>query len=189
MSRPRSMTAHTLNPLKGWPSPYAVDYTAKFNASQLAAISGNVAFRGRVVHLDSAGTYRFGVANRHLALFLFQNSDDPDVANDGGNPASEADAWVSIQPTGPMMALPAVGAYELQSTEFDTAQTYHYNETLTALTGTTLATAGVLTNQSAVPYTNNVCGVVSRTPFVNSHGRNVLSFWPVYLPTAGALTD
>jgi hypothetical protein len=185
---------HTLNPLKGWPSPHALDFSASFNTTQLAAISGNVAFSGRVVHLDDNGAYKFGVANRQMALFLFNNSDDPDVSNDGGNPASDATAWVPIKPSGKMMALPATGAYELETTEYDSSQTYLPNQTLTAATGTTLATAGVLTNRAengdiATPYTHAVCGVVSRGEYTNSFGRSVLAFWPVYLPTAGALSN
>lgn len=189
MAATRQMTLHTLNGAKGWPRPHAVDFTADFNSTQLGAISGGVAFSGRVVHLDSSGDYRFGVANRQMPMFLFQNSDDPDVSNDGGDATTDVGVYVPIAPTGKMMALVAIGAYELESTEFDTAQTYAPNETLTAATGTTLATAGVLTNQSATPYTNAICGVVSRGEITNAFGRAALCFWPVYLPTSGAVTD
>lgn len=185
----RKMTTHTLNPAKGWPRPSALDFATTFNTTQLAAITGGVAFAGRCVHLDSAGQYRFGVANRQMAMFIFQNSDDADVSNYGGDAATEVGVWVATAPTGKMMALVAVGAYELETTEFDDTQAYAPNQTLTAATGTTLATAGVLTNQSAVPYTNAVCGVVSRGELTNSFGKQVLCFWPVYLPTAGAVTD
>lgn len=185
----RPMTAHKLNGAKGWPRPHAVDFSASFNAAALAAISGGVAFSGRVVHLDSAGEYRFGIANRQMPLFLFQNSDDPDVTNDGGDATTDVGNWVPVSPTGKMMSLVATGAYELETTEFDSAQTYLPNQSLTAATGTTLATCGVLTNQSATPYTNAVCGVVSRGEFTNSDGRAMLAFWPVFLPTSGALTD
>lgn len=184
MVAPRQMTAHTLEALKGWPSPHAVDFPAKFSATQLAAISGNVAFEGRVVHLNDSGEFEFGISGKQMALFLLQNSDDSDVENDGGDPATVAGAWVPIAPTGVMSGLVAAGAFELASTEFDSAQTYAPNDTLTAATGTTLATAGVLTNQSAVPYTNPVCGVVSRGKRLNSHGKYELCFWPVYLPVA-----
>lgn len=184
MAVPRQMTEHALEGLKGWPRPHAVDFHAKFSAAQLAAISGGVAFAGRVVHLNGSGQYEFGITDRSMALFLFQNSDDPDVENPGGDPATVSGAWVPVAPTGQIMALVATGAYELASTEFDTAQTYAPNDTLTAATGTTLATAGVLTNQSAVPYTNPVCGVVSRGERTNSHGKQELCFWPVYCPVA-----
>jgi len=188
MAVPRQMTAHTLEAPKGWPNPHAVDFAAKFSAAQLAAVSGGVAFAGRVVHLNNSGEYEFGVGNRHMAIFLFNNSDDPDVENPGGDPATIAGAWIPVAPTGKMMGLVAAGAYELASTEFDSARTYNPNDCLTAVTGTTLATCGVLTNASATPYTNPVCGVVSRgrtsSSAKNSHGVAELYFWPVYLPVA-----
>jgi len=40
---------------------------------------------------------------------------------------------------------------------------------------------GVLTSVATL-YTHPVCGVVSDGVFKNSHGVNVLAFWPVYLP-------
>ena len=188
MAVPRQMTAHTLEAPKGWPSPHAVDFATSFDATQLAAVSGGVAFAGRVAHVNASGDYEFGVGNRDMAIFLFNNSDDPDVENPGGDPATVAGAWIAVAPTGKMMGLVAVGAYELASTEFDATLTYAPNEALTAVTGTTLATCGVLTNASATPYTNPVCGVVSRgrssTSATNSHGQAELFFWPVYLPVA-----
>lgn len=187
MTLPRhhqQMTEHTLEAPKGWPSPSAVDIVAKFCPTQLAAVTGGVAYAGRTAHLNSSGNYEFGVTDRSMAMWLFQNSDDPDVSNDGGAPATDVGAWQAVAPVGGIMALVAAGAYELATTEFDTAQTYAPNDTLTAATGTTLATCGVLTNQSAVPYTNPVCGVVSRGKTTNAHGKSELWFWPVYLPVA-----
>lgn len=188
MPVPRQMTAHTLEAPKGWPSPHAVDFAAPIASSVLAAISGGVVYAGRVAHLNNSGEFELGVGDRHMAIFLFQNSDDPDVENPGGDPATVAGAWVAVAPTGKVNGFVAAGAYELGSTEFDSTRTYYPNDCLTAVTGTTLATAGVLTNASAVPYTNPVCGVVSRgrtpTSSSNSHGQAELYFWPVYLPVA-----
>jgi len=180
----QQMTVHTLEAPKGWPSPYAVDFTTVFDATQLGAITGGVAYAGRTVHLNSSGNYEFGVTNRSMAMWLFQNSDDPDVENNGGDPATDVGCWQAIAPTGQLTALVAAGAYELATTEFNAALGYFPNETLTAATGTTLATAGVLTNAAAVPYTNPVCGVVSRGKQLNAHGMYELWFWPVYLPVA-----
>ncbi len=185
----RRMTTHTLNPAKGWPRPSALDFAAKFDATQLATVSGLVAFAGRCVHLSDAGRYKFGCDGRAMPLFIFQNSDDPDVANDGGDATADTGVWVAVAPTGVIMALVAVGAYELETTEFDSAQTYKPNDTLAAPTGTTLATCGVLTNQSATPYTNAVVGVVSRGKYTNSFGFSVLAFWPVYCPLASAVAN
>ena len=183
---PRQMTAHTLDAKKGWPSPHAVDFTAAFDATQLGAVSGGVAFQGRCVHLNDSGDFEFGAATDEMAMFLLHNSDDPDVQNYGGDPVNEAGAWVPVAPTGKMTALVAAGAYELESTEFDTTRTYAPNDQLSAATGTTLATCGVLTNANAYP-TASIVGVCSRgrTPTAgptNSHGVKSLTFWPVYLP-------
>jgi hypothetical protein len=188
MPVPRQMTAHTLEAPKGWPSPHAVDFQAKFDATALAAVSGGVIYAGRVVHLNNSGEFELGVTGTQMPLFLFNNSDDPDVENPGGDPSTVAGAWVAIAPTGKMLALVAKGAYELASTEFLNTVTYNPNDLLYAPTGTTLATSGVLTKtggSGAYPGTSAV-GVVSRGRTTasanNSHGIAELYFWPVYLP-------
>lgn len=188
MPVPRQMTAHTLEAPKGWPSPHAVDFSTKFDATALGSISGGVAYAGRCVHLNNSGEYEMGVTGTQMPMFLFNNSDDYDVENPGGNPASVAGAWVAIAPTGKMLALVAKGAYELASTEFLNSTTYNPNDLLYAPTGTTLATSGVLTKtggSGAYPATSPV-GVVSRgrstSSANNSHGVAELYFWPIYLP-------
>lgn len=181
----RSMTTHTLDVLHGYKSDTdAVTWTAAFSSSQLGSVTGNVAYAGRCVHLNSSGDFEFGVTNRSMGMWLLQNSNDPDVTNDGGTASTDADAWHPIRPTDKLTAVVAAGAYELETTEFNTSLTYAPNDTLTAVTGTTLSTCGVMTNASAVPYTNPVCGVASAAKYTNSHGRSALRFWPVYLPVA-----
>jgi len=190
MPVPRQMTEHRLEAPKGWPSPHAVDFAAPMAASVLANISGGVVYAGRCVHLNNSGEYELGVTGYQMPLFIFNNSDDPDVENPGGDPATRVGAWVAIAPTGKMMALVAKGAYELATTEFNTTLTYNPNDSLYAPTGTTLATSGVLTNaggDGAATYPDEtIVGVVSRprTPSTtrNSHGEHELFFWPVYLP-------
>jgi hypothetical protein len=119
-----------------------------------------------------------------MGITLLQGSDAFDVDNPGTTPAGNF-MHQAIAPTGVMSGLVHAGAYEIENTEFDTGQSYAPNDTLTAAhADTTLATGGVLTNQSAVPYTNPVCGVVSRGEFTNAHGVDVLAYWPVYLPVA-----
>jgi hypothetical protein len=189
MPVPRQMTAHTLEAPKGWPSPHAVDFTAPIAAATLAAISGGVVYAGRVVHLNSSGEFELGVDGVQMPLFLFNNSDDPDVENPGGDPATVAGAWVAIAPTGKLMALVAKGAYELASTEFLNTVTYNPNDLLYAPTGTTLATSGVITKTGAggaYPLTTAV-GIVSRGRTTastnNSHGVAEIYFWPLFLPS------
>lgn len=179
MAAPRQMTAETLNALKGWPQQSAVDFTAKFDSTVLAALARVEA--GTVVHLSSTLTYLLGCNDNTLnpmPLYTFQASDDPDVANDGGDPATTKDPYVAISPTGNVMALVANGAYELVSTNFVDAE-YAPNDKLTAATGTG-ATAGSLV--AGALGTDVICGVVSRGVVDNGFGVDALAFWPVFLP-------
>jgi len=181
----RSMTTHTLEVLHGAKSDTdAVTYTTTFTGSQLTSVTGGVAYAGRCVSLGTTGLFEFGVSGTRMGMWLLMSSNDPDVANYGGDPAVDVDAWVAIAPIGNLTAMVAAGAFELGTTEYDTAQTYLPNQLLTALTGTTLATCGVMTNQSATQYTNAICGVVSKGEETNGHGRSELRFWPVWLPAA-----
>jgi hypothetical protein len=105
-----------------------------------------------------------------------------------------------------MTGLVAAGAYELATTEFANTLTYVTNELLYAATGTTLATAGVLTNAgigAAFWPAIAACGVVSRgrastsvnaaqqypKSHENSHRIKELFFWPQYLPGQNGLTE
>lgn len=199
MAVPRQMTKHTLEAPKGWPNPHAVDFAAAFNTTDLAALtdtsgSTNAAYApaGRCVHLHTDGTFKLGVTLAQMPLFLFNNSDDPDVSNPGGDPATDAGVWLAVAPRGNMLALVAKGAYELATTEFDSTNNYAPNDYLYSKTGTDLATAGKLTNDAndstvGDPYPDEtVVGIVSRgrtsSSPANSHGRPELFFWPVFLP-------
>ena len=199
---PRQMTEHSLNAVKGWPSPHAVDYSATF----LAGTGGNsglhdtfVAFSGSVVSLTAAGKFVYGVVDGAMPMFLFQNSDDPDVANDGGDALVTSGAWTAVAPTGKMMALPAGGAYELATTEVKgTIANFVPNDLLAVV-----ATNGDAGNHAdrgkveemAWDLTGNagtmrdVVGVVSRVGAANSHGKDEVSFWPVYLPLSNINTN
>jgi hypothetical protein len=86
------------------------------------------------------------------------------------------------------MGLVATGAYELETTEYDTAQTYTPNQPLRAIVDDTNSSAttggGCLTNQTITVGTNAFVGVVSRGTYTNAYGKSALAFWPVYVPTA-----
>lgn len=188
MAAPRQMTAHTLDALKGWSQQAAVDFHAKLSAN----VTIDPFFAGRCVHLNSAGEFETGcpagtTAKVNMPIWIFQNSDDPDVANDGGITGSSNDdpgGYMAIAPTGVMSGLVAAGAYELQTTEFEpeaTAGAYAPGDALQAtVANTTAATGGRMTKGTR--YTDMIVGTVSRAVSVNAHGRNVLSFWPYVLP-------
>jgi hypothetical protein len=164
------MTAYTLNALKGWPAPAAVDFNTEFDPSIVTWVPP-----GSVVHLNANGQYDLGVGNLAvMPLFMFNASDDPDVVNNnGGDPSTDKGAYVPINPTGQAMALVAVGAYELVSTAF-VAGSYPPNTPLTSPTSG--ANAGLLT--AGTLYTNMIVGFVSRGIVDNGYGSDAVAFWP-----------
>lgn len=175
MAAPRQMTAKTLNALKGWPQPAAVDFHTDFSDTTKAWILANgPVYAGSVVHIGTTGQFELGVGTgKVMPLFLFNNSDDPDVINEGGDPATEKGVWIPIAPTGQAMALVAIGAYELVSTQF-IAGSFPINAPLTALDSG--ATAGKL--YAGTMYTDTIVGLVSRGVVDNGYGHDAVAFWP-----------
>lgn len=198
MAAPRQMTAETLNALKGWPQMAAVDFTAEFDTAVWPSGMTRVP-PGSVVHLKASGKFALGLgANKRMQampMFTFNGSDDPDVLNDGGDAATLKGVFIPISPTGQAMALVAVGAYELVSTNFDVdaAATYVPNAPLTALGGTATTkltdtvtfASGALVVASAI-YAETVCGIVSRGVVDNGYGHDAVAFWPTYIPALGS---
>jgi hypothetical protein len=187
------MFEQTLDAPKGWFHLSALDKSAPLESTILLDTTAVPA--GRCVSLNSSGEFVLGLdVNMAMPIFLWQGKEDPDVYNNGVSPVTDVTHWVGISPTGVMSGLVATGGYELQTTEFDTDQTYAPNEPLTP------SAAGVLTNQSITPYTTPIVGVCSwhnnednqpATPATgpvgtNAHGVTTLSFWPVYLPGPNA---
>lgn len=188
---PRQMFDHVLDALKGWFDLSALDYTSK--------ISANVSFRpvyaGRCVHLNDDGEFEMGCTGNQVPLFLFQNSDDPDVSNEDLGPTLDKieggaiggirkhiNAWVGL------------GAYEITTTEFDSDQTYLPNDPLRAVADNdNSTTGGRITNQGVVTVasllatgsTGNVTalvGHVSAGASMSIHKRQHLAFWPGHYP-------
>jgi hypothetical protein len=155
-----------LNQKKGWPSPYAVDYSAAYKAGE----SGVKA--GMVVSLDANGELVRGMSGDDaMAIFVLQNQTDFDVLSDLGNVSG-----------GVGSGLVACGAYELQTTEFVT-DAYVPNDLLTVDDGgVTPANKGKL--KKGTKYSDPIVGVVSAGQTDSEHNATIklLAFWPVYLP-------
>lgn len=190
---PRQMFDHAVDALKGWFDMTALDFTSK--------ISTNVSFRpvfaGRCVHVNEDGEFEMGVTGNQVGMFLFQNSDDPDVSNDDLGPTldkieggaiggirAQINAWVTL------------GALEVTTTEFDTDQDYLPNDPLRAVADNANATlGGRLTNQGVVTVASiligggagnvtAVVGHVSRGVLRDIHKKSLLAFWPGHYPGA-----
>ena len=177
------MTANTLNALTGWPSQHAVDFHAMCDATILAANEPILA--GSVVSLGADGEFELGVdANDRMPMFLFNNSDDPDVENDGGNAGAGGDkgVWVPVSPTGQAMALVAVGAYELTSTQYVTGGNIDVPNT-PLWSDDAGADIGKL-DDTTWTGGKTVVGIVSRGVVDNGYGHNAVAFWPYFLPAS-----
>ena len=179
MAAPTQMFQHALTALKGWPSPVALDFAAKLSAN----VTLDPVPAGVCVHVNTSGEFELGAILLAMPMFLLQGSRDFDVSNQSSTVAP----WYGIAPKGVLSALVATGGYELETTEFDTGQTYLVNEHLTAVDSQSASNGGSLTNQSlGVLYhassMENRCGVVSRGKYTNAYGVSVLGFFPIYLP-------
>jgi hypothetical protein len=181
MSLPGQMFDHMLNPVKGWPHMAALDFSAKISANVLYDMRA-----GQVAHINVAGELEPGVQLLQMGLFMFQGKNDFDVNN------QRNDQWTPISPSGRVMVLVAKGGYELESTEADFTLAYNPNDHLQAPVGLGAGfefISGVLTNAAlGALYDTGAgtmkarVGVVSRGAFVNAYGKQVLAFWPIYLP-------
>lgn len=169
MSKPAQMYDHELNPVKGWPSPYAVDK----HADMVLVDDDEVAYRGQVASLNSNAKFQLGLECAAMPIFLLNSSTDYDVVGDDYNLVGSGSGIPR------MSGIVAVGGYEVESTEYDSAETYLPNDCLTAGAPGD-ADAGVL--KPGTMYADTICGVVSDGILQNEFKKNVLRFWPVWLP-------
>jgi hypothetical protein len=174
---PAQMFDHELNPCKGWPSPYAVDKVKPIAAGEPVIRSG------RVVHIDPTADafklgcpYTGGDTFAPMPIFAFPNSADFDVSSDVGNISG-----------GNLVGLVAVGAYELESTEF-LGVGFTPGMPLVVDDGSvTPANMGALKVGSLAALSgiaeDLVVGIVSDAgPLTNEWQKQYVRFWPWYLP-------
>jgi hypothetical protein len=162
----------------------AVDFHAEFDADNLAALEaarGTLRVpAGSVVQVNEDGKYELGVGTDSvMPLFTFNASDDPDVSNDGGDAATEKGVFIAISPTGQAMALVAIGAYELVSTAYVTANAADMvpNAKLTSAdSGANAGNLDVADNDEV--YDKMIVGIVSRGIVDNGYGHDAVAFWP-----------
>jgi hypothetical protein len=139
-SYPGQMFDRALTPLKGWPSQTALDFDAPLSTNVNINSTNSPPQSGMCVHNTAAG-FEMGANLTKMAIFLWPSHSDFDVSNPGvpagtvlGGTTANPPGWVPWRPTGKLVGLVATGGYELETTEFDTAQTYVINQTLRAVT-------------------------------------------------------
>jgi hypothetical protein len=168
MATPAQMYDHKLNPLKGWPSPSALDKAAPIADGEEGIVWGKVG------HLDPVnGKFRLGLGGNNMPIYFWRSQTSFDaMGGDDGN--------ISLFGNGKgVSGLVATGSYELETTEFVSGETYNPNTPLT-VEETVGADKGKI--KPGAFYTDTVCGVVSDGHKTNAHKREVVSFWSYFLP-------
>jgi hypothetical protein len=181
MPAPNLLTENGLDVKKGWFDMASLDYSAKMSSTVTFSVQ-----RGRVVHVNSTGSFVPGAHKTCPAIFLLNGSDDADVSNPGTT-ASGNFMHLAVAPTGKLSGLVATGGYEISTTEFVTGNTYAPGDLLSATranASSPTATDGLVTNYSVTQFSTPVVGVVSSGAGKNHNGIQALSFWCVWLPGA-----
>ena len=170
MATPPQMFDRRLNPLKGWPSPYALDKSKEVgNATAEQGIKA-----GMVIHIDpTTAKFKRGLPGVEMPIFAFNGFTDFDTqGGDDGN--------ISLYGNKKgLSGLVGCGPFELSSTEFVAGQQYPANQPLTVQNAATADQGKVM---PGVFYTNTIVGVVSDGQSTNAAGRSVVSFWSYFLP-------
>lgn len=207
---------HFMDALVGYPREHALVINGVIGSNVNINSTGLPANAGSCVHVQTTQTtgggtgttnnvpeavFEMGANLKMMPCFLWTASDGYTVSNPGvpagvalGGTTTNVPGWVAAFPAGRVVALVGKGDFELETTEFDTNQTYLPNQLLRAVTSNTDANAGKLTNQDAsggqafatsavlTTYTDSAVGVVSRGKYTNKWGVSCLAFWPIYLP-------
>jgi len=220
---------HTLVPLKGWYRDMALDAEVIIGANVNINSTNATPTPGLVVHTvswraglspyggqsDGPGTFvvEMGCGPTHgMPMFLYSRPGDPDVSNPGVVPGvpvygdtTQREVFGSVLPrlsNQNLVALVASGGYEVETTEFDTAQTYTAAQPLRSVTSNTNANAGKVTNErgpvtngfgsaGAVQFVGNsatvttwdtIVGFVSRGTYINANLKSVLGFYTYFVP-------
>ncbi len=227
-SYPGQSFQNTLTALKGWYEEGALDANCRIGSNVNLNSTGAVVHSGLVVHVVSviaqADPYGGVISGPGQALvvemgcgvamgpplFLWSGNNEPDISNPGvptGTPVYGDSTYgppdqVSVFPRTGGESIPALvglGNFEVESTGYDTAQTYTPGNGLRTVTSNTNANGGKVTNQgaSSAAFTNStalvvpganaattdtIVGWVSRGVYINANRKSALAFWTDYLP-------
>lgn len=161
---PSQMFTNEFNPVKGWPSPYALDKSAAWDSNETGIV------RGMCLSLDASGNFVKGEeVSGAVAIFAVTGQDEFDANSDVGNISG-----------GVISGLVSLGGFEIQTSSY-VDDTYSVNQTLTYGTGGDVGKV-----KAGVAYTNTLVGVVSAEKFTNEHGVSVLTLWTCWIPKTPA---
>lgn len=195
--KPAQAYDHELNPVKGWPSPYALDKTLPIDQSgdEKTVLNISPVLAGQVGFKDDTTPFSFvwspttstaTPAFAPMPLFVFNSGNDFDAIGDHGNIVGAITGGTRAPA---VLCLPACGAFELQTTEF-VAGSYKPGDLLVSnLTGKV-----TLADPDEGSLGQIVCGCVSDGKVDQDHTsgetggtEGFLQFWSVFLPGTVAL--
>lgn len=180
-----TMYDHMCDPVGGYAGPLVKNRPVNSSALENA-------YAGRVVSLNDSGEFVManGGSGNPMPLFLLKGIESPSAYD-----SQAGTDWVPVTTQLTVFpALVATGGFEVQTTEYETNQTYDPNTPLTA-TATGLLTPGAF-------YTDWIVGICSvgenaqnidaplgpssiDSPLaVNAHRKTVLTFWTMFLPSS-----
>ena len=186
---------HELQPIKGWYPFVSLDKTAPLDEEYLATLTAWP--KGRVGYIHTNGKFRLADGQNlttQMPYYLWHGGSDLDTISKGVGVDGRLE-WANALPAGVITGLPATGAYEIQTTEFDTTATYPPNTFLTAGVDADNV-PGLLKPISGNVSANWVCGIASlhcnerwdqvtqptSAKGVNAHGKAVLTLHTYFLP-------
>ena len=218
---------HTLQTLKGWYRESSLDAEVAISSNVNINSTNEPVYPGMVVHPVSVnaaiapygtgggtgpGTFVVEMGcgtGMGMPMWLWSGANDPDVSNPGvipGDPVYGTTArppqFISVLPrvtNQNLVALVSSGGYEVETTEYDSAQTYAPGEGLRTVTSNTNANAGRVTNQRAssvgfvstgatqygdptASAADTIVGIVSRGEYTNPNLVTSLACWTWYIP-------
>ena len=169
------MFDHNLDVVKGPSLMHRLDFAAVPDYAAMEAAVSTIN-EGGLISLNASGKLIAGcpaggaAAIQPMPMFAIQGLNDFDSNSDEGNISG-----------GVMSGIVATGGFEISTTEFDPTGTYAPNQLLTA-DGTTL---GLVKEATVAPYgVEVIVGCVSQGAAVNADGKNMLTFWTMFLPSA-----
>jgi len=183
---PNLIYEHAVNVLRGYTEQGKTSLVVV--APMAAAVTATV-YPGRIVHLNSDHEFELGHAGSEIPMVLLNAPGDPGANR---NPETISGNWASQHGNrGGWSAIPCTAACEIETTEFDTAQTYVIGQFLAAVASNTLATGGRISNalgtgvaSVSTPFTDAILGSVSREPSEIFSGVSRLAFLTYFLPAA-----
>lgn len=184
------MYDHTLEVRHGWSGDRG---SVLQKMLPVSSANSNLVYGGCVVNIGTDNTFHLGVnatnslANCRVPCFAFPNENDFDVNSDYGNIAG-----------GTLLALCALGDFEMESTEFDSGSGEDYTAgvylTATAEDGPPNTSDGKL--KPGTFGTDVIVGIVSESgtnsdhSFTNENGQGYIRFFSWFMPdTVSAATS